>query len=231
MPVRKSFSRRRWYRQLAVVLVAAVMYCGLAAHGAHAADNAPEEEKKISPPTLTLTLQDEDGRPISGVEVHAMPGNMAGREKERARTDKDGKALFKHLKSGAYYFYANVRALRSHDGYDFPAIIKETKNYSSHFISKTQVFDLSQSAECSYTIKRSGYIMFETFLDVYKPDKIVLINKKLGIGQNVPIESADFIQIYLPMGDKYQIITVKNGDFDSWIIEFYAHQGLRIELL
>jgi len=73
--------------------------------------------------------------------------------------------------------------------------------------------------------------MFETFLDVYKPDKIALSNKSLGIVQTIPVNSADYIQIYLPMRSKYKIFTVKDGDFDAWIIEFYAHEGLRIMVL
>lgn len=230
MPVTKWFKR---YRRLplAVVVAFVIIACGLPVRGGYAAGNGPEGQKDVLPPTLTVTLQDEDGQPISDVELHAMPANLAGKEKARARTDESGKAVFKHLKSGAYYFYANVRALRSHDGYDFPAIIKETKNYSSYYVSETKRFDLSENAECTLTIKRGAYVMLETFLDVYKPDKIVLMNKRQGIGQNVPIGSADFIQLYMPMGEKYSIITVKSGDFDSWIIEFYAHNGLRIELL
>lgn len=226
MPVTKWF-KRYWRLPLAVAAAVVFIACGLT-QGVYAAENGQEEQK---PPTLTVTLEDEDGQPISGVEVHAMPGNLAGKEKARARTDENGKAVFKHLKSGAYYFYADVRALRSHDGYDFPAIIKETKSYRSYYISETKRFDLSADAECTLTIKRGAYVMLETFLDVYKPDKIVLMNKRLGIGQNIPIGSADFIQLYLPMGDKYSIVTVKDGDFDSWIIEFYAHERLRIELL
>jgi hypothetical protein len=229
MPVTK-WVKRYWRLSMAVVVAFAFIACGLA-NQVYAAETGQEEQKKILPPTLTLTLLDEDGQPISGVEVHAMPSNLAGKEKERARTDENGKAVFKKLKSGAYYFYADVRALRSHDGYDFPAIIKETKNYRSFYISETKRFDLSENAECTLTIKRGAHIMLETFLDVYKPDKIVLMNKKLGIGQNIPIGSVDFIQLYIPMGDKYSIITVKGGDFDSWIIEFFAHERLRIELL
>jgi hypothetical protein len=230
MPVTKWF-RRYWRLSLAVAAMVAVIACGAALNTVYAAEKGPEAQKEVLPPTLTVTLLDEDGQPVGGVEVHAMPGNLAGKEKRRARTDENGKAVFKHLKSGAYYFYADVGALRSHDGYDFPAIIKETKRYRSFFISETGRFDLSQDAECTFTIKRSGYIMLETFLDVYKPDKIVLMNKQMGIGQNITIGLTDFIQIYLPMGYKYQIVTVKDGDFDSWIIEFYAHDCLRIELL
>lgn len=223
--------KRYWRLRLAVAAMVAVIACGAVIHTVYAAENGPEEQKKVLPPTLTVTLLDEDGQPVRGIEVHVMPGNLAGKEKERARTDENGKAVFKQLKSGTYYFYANVGALRSHDGYDFPAIIKETKRYRSYYISETRRFDLSENAACTFTIKRSAYIMLETFLDVYKPDKIVLMNKRLGIGQNIPIDATDFIQIYLPLGEKYQIITVKDGDFDSWIIEFYAHEGLRMELL
>ncbi len=230
MSVAKWFKRYR-RAPLAIVVAFVFIACVLSVRGVYAAGNGPEEQKELLPPTLTVTLQDEDGQPVSGVELYAMPANLAGKEKARARTDENGKAVFKHLKSGAYYFYANVRALRSHDGYDFPAIIKETKSYSSYYVSETKRFDLGENVACDLTIKRSAYVMFETFLDVYKPDKIVLTNKRLGIGQNIPIGSADFIQLYMPMGEKYSIITVKGGDFDSWIIEFYAHERLRIELL
>lgn len=229
MPVTRWFMRG-WLLPLVVAAAVAAIVCGLAPEGVYAAENG-QAAQKVLPPTLVVTLEDEDGQPISGVEVHAMPANLAGKEKARARTDENGKAVFKHLKSGAYYFYANVRALRSHDGYDFPAIIKETKSYVSHYISETKRFDLSENAKCTLTIKRSNYIMLETFLDVYKPDKIVLMNKMRGVGQNIAIGSNDFIQLYLPMGEKYQIVTVKDGDFDSWIIEFYAHERLRIEML
>ncbi|MDR3561491.1 MAG: carboxypeptidase-like regulatory domain-containing protein, partial [Negativicutes bacterium] len=190
-------------------------------------DNPP---KKVLPPTLALTLLDEDGAPIVGVDVSAMEGNVSGKESDSARTDQNGKAVFKHLKSGTYYFFANLKAVRSHRGYDFPLIVKEIKSIRSYYISETRKFDLSENAECTYTIKRSAYISFETFLNVFKSDKIVVVNKKLGIGQNIPVE-ADFIKIYMPMRSQYQIITVKDGDFDSWIIDFYAHEGLRVELL
>jgi len=253
MSVTKKNFQRRWYWKLSVALVAVFLYCGLAIHSAYAEDNGQEKvrqqppssgtaagqddqiadngTKKVRPPTLTLTLQDEDGQPIRGVEVAAMAVALAGTESDRARTDDHGKAVFRHLKSGTYYFFANIRALRSHSGYDFPAIIKEIKSIRSYYISESKRFDLSQNAECTYTIKRSACIMFTTFLDVYKPDKIVIASRKLGIGQNIPVDSTDFIQIYLPMRYNYQIYTVKDGDFDSWIIDFYAHEGLRIELL
>jgi hypothetical protein len=50
---------------------------------------------------------------------------LAGTERDRARTDDNGRAVFEHLKSGTYYFFANIRALRSHLGYDSSAIINE----------------------------------------------------------------------------------------------------------
>jgi hypothetical protein len=252
MPVKKKNFQRTCCLRLAVVLVVAVMYCGLATPDVYAEGNgqqaagqqvsvssaaAPDSQtadngpRKVLPPTLTLTLQDEEGQPVSGVYVSAMAVALAGTESDWARTDETGKAVFKHLKSGTYYFFANIKAIHSHRGYDFPAIIKEIKSTRSYYISETKRFDLSQNAECTYTIKRNAYIMFTTFLDVYKPDKIVIASRKLGIGQNIPVDSIDFIQIFLPMRNNYQIYTVKDGDFDSWIIEFYAHEGLRIELL
>lgn len=230
MAVAKRYFERRWYRKLSLALVAVFLYCGLAIPGTYAEENGQGGVRQ-QPPTLTLTLQDEDGQPIRGVYVSAMAVALAGTESGWARTDDNGRAVFKHLKSGTYYFFANIRALRSHPGYDFPAIVKELKSTRSYYISETKRFDLSQDAACTYTIKRNACIMFTTFLDVYKPDKIVIANRKLGIGQNIPVDSADFIQIYLPMRYNYQIYTVKDGDFDSWIIDFYAHEGLRIELL
>ena len=241
-----------WWLKLAVVLVFTLMYCGSAPQHVYAEDNGQVVVKqqepanstvvnkdnqtidgppqKVLPPTLTVTLLDEDGAPIVGVDLSAMEGNASGKESGSATTDANGKAVYKHLKSGAYYFFANLKAIRSHAGYDFPAIIKEIKTVRSFYISETKRFDLSANVECTYTIKRNACISFETFLNVFKSDKIVVVNKRMGIGQNIPVE-ADFIRIYLPMRSKYQIITVKDGDFDSWIIDFYAHEGLRIELL
>jgi hypothetical protein len=237
--VTSKYIMRHWCWQLSLALVFSFLYCGLATHSAYAEDNgqivSPQDTVssntavKISP-TLTLTLQDEDGQPISGVTVSAMAGNLSGKEKDRAQTDANGKAVFKHLNSGSYYFFANIAAIHSHEGYDFAAMLKEIKTTRSYFLSDTQKYDLSNNAQCSYTIKRNACIWFETFLDVFKSDKFVLKNYQLGIGQNIPM-NADFIQIYLPMRSLYQIITVKDGDFDSWIIDFYAHENLKIELL
>jgi len=238
---RKNF-KRNWNFKLVIALAYVFIYCGLGTPSVYADDNgqvagqqvpvsnnAASQGSQVSP-TLTLTLLDADGQPISGVTVSAMPGNFSGKEADRARTDATGKAVFKHLKSGAYYFFADVAALRSHDGYDFPAIIKQIKTTRSYYLSETKKFDLSDNVACTYTINRNACVSFETFLDVFKSDLIVIKNNQMGIGQNIPVQ-ADFIRIYLPMRSLYQIITVKDGDFDSWIIDFYAHEGLRIELL
>jgi len=53
----------------------------------------------------------------------------------------------------------------------------------------------------------------------------------LGIQHIIPVASTDYIQIYLPMRNLYQIVTIKDNDYDSWIMEIYAHERLRIELL
>jgi len=251
MLVTRKYFKQYWWSKLAAVLVFTFICCGLLTQSAYASANGQEavkqdpasnnavsqdsqisdkEQKKVLPPTLTLTLQDEDGQPLVGVDLSAVEANVSGKERDSAQTDQNGKAVFKHLQSGTYYFFANLKAIRSHVGYDFPLIVKEIKSTRSYYISETKKFDLSANVECTYTIKRNACIWFETFLNVFKSDKIVVANKKMGIGQNIPVE-ADFIKIYMPMHSLYQIITVKDGDFDSWIIDFYAHENLRIELL
>lgn len=189
-----------------------------------------KQQKKVRP-TLTLTLQDEDGKPISGVTVSAMEGDFVGKEKKSAQTNENGKVVFKHLKSGTYYFYANINAIQKHAGYGLPGAIRSFKTARSYYISESKQYDLSENVECTFTIKKGAYIWIETFLDVSLPQKIVIVNKKLGIEQMIPVAATDFIQIYMPMRNRYQIITIKDNDFDSWIIEFYAHDRLHIELL
>jgi len=193
--------------------------------------NIPIKQQKKGPPTLTLTLQDEDGKPISGVTVSAMEGNFVGMEKKSATTNKNGKVVFKHLKSGNLYFYAKIDAIQKHTGYGLPGAIRSFKTARSYYISESNQFDLSENVECTFTIKKGAYIWIETFLDVSLPQKIVIANKKMGIEQMIPVAATDFIQIYMPMRERYQIITIKDNDFDSWIIEFYAHDRLHIELL
>lgn len=221
---RECFNRYRCLK-MTVIFVVACISCSLVSRSVYA------EGKKVLPPTLTITLQDEDGAPIAGVDIAAMAVALAGTEKDRAKTDINGKAVFKHLKSGTYYFFADIKAIHKHDGYDFPSIIKEIKTTRSYYISETKQFDLSENVECTFTIRRNAYILFETYLDVFKSNEIVVVNKNMGISQNIPVASADYTQIYLPMRSRYQIITIKDGDFDSWVIDFFAHEGLRIELL
>jgi len=72
---------------------------------------------------------------------------------------------------------------------------------------------------------------FETYLQTVRSGKIIVLNEKNGIEQTIPVASTDYLQIYLPMRTLYKIITIKDNDFDSWIMEFYAHERLRIELL
>jgi len=225
MDIGKIYRQRRWY-WVTIVVIFTVIYCGLVTPCVYAEGN----DQQVAP-TLTLTLQDEDGKPISGVNLSAMEGYFVGKEKRSAKTDENGKAVFKHLPSGTYYFFANIKSISSHVGYGLPGIIKEFKTSRSYYISEIQQFDLSDNVECTYTIKRGEFIWFETFLDLSKPDKIAIINKKMGIQQRITVDAIDFMQIYMPMRNTYQIITIKDNDFDSWIIDFYAHDRLKIELL
>ncbi len=223
MGVTKRYSKGYWWRQLSVIVVVSLMYCGLVMHSVYAAE--------VAMPTLTLTLQDENGLPIAGVDVSAMEGDFVGKKRDGGKTDENGTVVFKHLPSGTYYFFANIKAIHSHVGYGLPALTREFKTARSYYISESKSFDLSANVECTYKIKKKDYIWFETFLDLAKPEKIALTSKKMGIQQIIPVDDIDFIQLYIPMGSIYQITTIKDKDFDSWILDFYAHEGLRIELL
>jgi hypothetical protein len=213
-------------------LALAVIYCALAAAVAYAEEPGQEVVKpqKIVVPTLTLTLQDEDGLPISGVSLAAIAADFTAKEKDSATTDKNGKAVFR-IKSGTYYFFANFNAIRSHTGYGMPAMIRAFKTSRTFFISESRKFDLSQSVESTVTVKRGSYILFETYMQTVRSWKIILMNEQNGIEQIIPVASTDYMQIYLPMRNMYKVVTIKDNDFDSWIMEFYAHERLRIELL
>lgn len=205
----------------------------------HAADNvqAAPKQQNISerdttlPTTLTVTLMDEGGAPLSGISLSAMAADFTGRTMDTATTDQNGKAVFKRLLSGSYYFFANINEIRRHAGYGMPAMVREFKTSRSYFLSESRQFDLSADTETTFIIKRGAYIWFETYLQVVRSGKIIVNNAKSGVQQIIPVASTDYIQIYLPMRSVYQIITIKDGDFDSWIMEFYAHERLRIELL
>lgn len=186
---------------------------------------------KVVPPTLTVTLQDEDGLPVKGVTLHAMAADSTGRETGKATTDETGKAVFKNLRSGSYYFFANINALRQHAGYGMPLVYRAFKTTRSFFLSESRSFDLSADAETTYVIKRNEHIWFETYLQVVRSGKIVIMNPKLGMQHIIPVASTDFIQIYLPMRNLYKIVTIKDDDYDSWVMEIYAHEQLRIQLL
>ncbi len=186
---------------------------------------------KVAPPTLTVTLQDEDGAPIRGVTLHAMIADFTGRENGKATTDETGKAVFKNLKSGSYYFFANINALRQHAGYGMPLVYKAFKTTRSFYLSESRSFDLSADAETTYVIKRAEHIWFETYLQVVRSGKIVIMNQKQGLQHIIPVASTDFIQIYLPMRQMYGIVTIKDDDYDAWVMEVYAHERLRIQLL
>jgi len=250
MGVTKKYSNGYyWWLKLSVGLVVAFMYCGLMTQSVYAEvigaemiqqqnvvsnnldSNSPIKQQKKGVPTLTLTLQDEDGKPISGVTISAMEGDFVGKERKSATTNKNGKVVFKHLKSGTYYFYANIDAIQKHTGYGLPGAIRSFKTAHSYYISESKQYDLSENVEGTYTIKKGAYVLIETFLDVSLPQKIVIVNKKWGIEQMIPVAATDFIQIYMPMRERYQMMTIKDNDFDSWIIEFYAHDRLHIELL
>jgi len=192
--------------------------------------SSDQEQVKVVP-TLTITLQDEDGLPISGVSLSAIAADYTAKGKDSATTDKNGKAVFTHLNSGTYYFFANFNAIRSHAGYGMQAMIREFKSSRTFYLSESRKFDLSANVESTYTVKRGAYIFFETYLQTVRSGKIIVMNEKNGIEQIIPVASTDYLQIYLPMRTMYKIITIKDDDFDSWIMEFYAHERLRIELL
>lgn len=226
MIVTKKSRAGTWCRKLAVVLVFTFIYCSLVTQRAYA-----EEPKTVLPTTLTVTLQDEDGLPISDVSLAAIDGDFTGKERGSATTDKNGKAVFTHLKSGTYYFFAHLNAIRRHAGYGLPAMIKEFKSSRTFYLSESMKIDLSENVESTYTIKKGAYILFETYLQTVRSGKIIIMNEKNGIEQIIPVASNDYLQIYLPMRSVYKIVTIKDNDFDSWIMEFYAHERLRIELL
>lgn len=219
---------------MAVFLAIILLYGGTTCPSAFAAPEVvkpAEPPAKAAPPTLTVTLQDEDGAPIRGVTLHAITSDYTGNEKGKATTDETGKAVFKNLKSGSYYFFANINALRHHAGYGMPLVYRAFKSTRSFFLSESRNFDLSANAETTYVIKRAEHIWFETYLQVVRSGKIVVMNQKQGMQHIIPVASTDYIQIYLPMRQMYGIVTIKDDDYDSWVLEVYAHERLRIQLL
>ena len=124
-----------------------------------------------------------------------------------------------------------VNAIRSHAGYGMPAMIREFKSSRTFFLSESRKFDLSANVESTFTVNRGSYILFETYLQTVRSGKIIIMNEKNGIEQILPVASTDYLQIYLPMRTTYKIVTIKDNDYDSWIMEFFAHERLRIELL
>ena len=190
-----------------------------------------EVPAKVVPPTLTVTLQDEDGAPIRGVTLLAIAADSTGREKGRATTDPDGKAVFKNLKSGSYYFFANMNAIRQHAGYGMQLTIRSFKTSRTFFLSETRTFDLSANVESAFVIKRAEHIWLETYLQVVRTGKVVIMNQQMGLQHIIPVASTDYLQVYLPMNKMYGIVTIKDDDFDSWVLEIYSHERLRINLL
>lgn len=242
MSVTEHKSRQVGRRALRWIAILLFFCCCLATRGLQAAEKAPDgakspdssvsaENKELAPTTLTVTLQDEDGAAIVGVNLSAMAADHTGRTLDHATTDKNGKAVFKHLKSGRYYFFANVSALHSHSGYGMGAMIRKFKSSRSYFLSESRSFDLSVDAESTFTIKRGAYVTLETYLQVVRSDRFVIINKPLGIEQVISLGSIDYLQVYLPMRETYRVVTIKNDDYDAWILEFWAHDRLRLELL
>ena len=239
--MKRNDRKRTWYRILRVVLTVTLLYCCMVPQSLYAAEEEQEKikqqspaittDKEVAPTTLTVTLQDEDGAPIPGISMSAISADFTGKEKDRATTDQDGKAVFKKLRSGTYYFFANINSLRKHDGYGMQAMIRAFKSSRSYYISESRKFDLSENVESTFVIKRGAYIMFETYLQVVRSEKIILACKKLGVEQIIPISTIDYAQIYLPMHQMFQIITIKDQDFDSWILEIFTHERMRIELL
>lgn len=218
---------------LTIILLCGGAVCLAAPEGVKPPDAPTKEETpvKVVPPSLTVTLQDEDGLPIRGVTLHAMTADSTGREKGKATTDETGKAVFKNLKSGSYYFFANINAIRQHDGYGMPLVYRAFKSTRSFFLSESRSFDLSANVETTYVIKRAEHIWFETYLQVVRSGKIVVMNAKQGMQHIIPVASTDYIQIYLPMRNMYGIVTIKDDDYDAWVLEFYSHERLRIQLL
>lgn len=229
-------SIRTWWFKMAVLIVFSLIICGSVTPTAFAEE--PVKEAVPEPikvwPTVTITLQDEDGKPIRGIGLYAISADFASREKGHATTNETGQAVFRHLKSGAYYFYAHFNAIRRHDGYAMPAMIREFKTSRTYYISETKKFDLKENGdnvEATFIVKRGAYILFETYLQTVRSGKIIIMNPQMGMEQIIPVASNDYLQIYLPMRTSYKIVTIKDNDFDSWILEFYAHERLRIELL
>jgi hypothetical protein len=208
-----------------IMILALVVWAATLTPYAHA-----EEPEKVAP-TLTITLLDEDGLPISDVGLSAVAADFTAHTKGRATTDREGKAVFRGLSSGNYYFFAHFNAIRSHAGYGMPAMIREFKSSRTFFFSDSRKYDLSADAESTFTVKRCSFILFETYLQTVRSGKIIIMNEKNGIEQIIPVASTDYLQIYLPMRTTYKIVTIKDNDYDSWIMEFFAHERLRIELL
>jgi uncharacterized surface anchored protein len=186
---------------------------------------------KVELPTLTITLQDEDGEPIRGVTLSAIMADSTGREKGRATTDTTGKAVFRNLKSGRYYFFAHMNELRKHPGYGMQLMVRALKTSRTFFLSEPRIFDLSANAESTFLIKRGEHIWIETYLQVVRSGKVIILNQEMGLQHIIPVASTDYLQIYLPMRTMYGLVTIKDDDFDSWVLEIYAHERLRINLL
>ena len=217
-----------------IIILLAICPIAFAAPAVANQTEAPVKDEtpiKVVPPTLTVMLQDEDGLPIRGVTLHAIIADATGRENGKATTDETGKAVFKNLKSGKYYFFANINALRQHAGYGMPLVYQAFKTTRSFFLSESRSFDLNANAETTYVIKRAEHIWFETYLQVVRSGKIVIMNQTQGMQHIIPVASTDFIQIYLPMHNTYGIITIKDDDYDAWVLEVYSHERLRIQLL
>ena len=193
-----------------------------------AAQEAPDQ---AGSPTLAVTLQDEDGAPVQGVTLQAISADFTGSERGRATTDQTGKAVFQNLRSGRYYFFANVNALDKHSGYGAPVVFKAFKTTRSFFLSEPRALDLNRNTDITFVIKRDAHIWLETYLQVVKTGKVVILNQKMGMQQIIPVASIDFMRIYLPMRNLYGVVTIKDGDYDAWVMEFYAHERMRIDLL
>lgn len=219
-----------WRLAVAAAFVLAFAWGG----GAAAVIAAPAKEEapaKVEPPTLTITLQDEDGEPIRGVTLSAIVADSTGREKGRATTDPTGKAVFRNLKSGRYYFFAHMNELRKHPGYGMQLMVRALKSSRTFFLSEPRVFDLGANVESTFVIKRGAYIWIETYLQVVRSGKVIILNQQMGLQHIIPVASTDYLQIYLPMRTMYGLVTIKDDDFDSWVLEIYSHEGLRINLL
>ena len=183
-----------------------------------------------SPHTLTLKMVDDKGIPVTGVTVHAMRGNFEGTEADTATTDLNGNAVFRQLRSGDYYFFADIEPIRKHSRYALSRVISYNKTCKSYYISEVNHFEMDRDVNCKQTIMPDEFIWITTFYNTFPPEAIIMKNDDMKLEQ--PLQAgSDFIQVFMPMGDLWSIMTVKDGDYDAWVLEFYAEERTQLNLL